>query len=178
MAVSAPDLTVANFTKDRGKTEPFFDHLHDVFALGETWRVIEVENADIACSTIHAGMITQVLGKEVLHLAPTAGRPLDDDADVILTMSRVIAARRLAVAVPADFLQAVRTPPLLVELGHRLDDTTRPACLRGARGEVTDPRRLRRWHLSGVKSHADCLQRASDIRTQCPHRGSNPGPTD
>jgi hypothetical protein len=93
--------------------------------------MIEVQDAQVAVSAIDTRMLAQIGREKLLRLDPALRRALDDDADVLLAVRRVIPTGCCPIAVAADLLESVRACGLSIELRAWLRLPTSAAHLLG-----------------------------------------------
>jgi hypothetical protein len=123
VAIAAPNVAFGDLLLERGDTEALLHDRHDVFTFGRAGAMVEIKDAEVGVPTVDARVLPEVPHQERLRLdSPTRG-PLDDGTHVPLSVAGVVRARRGAVAVSADLLQAIEARGLPVELGQSLPST-------------------------------------------------------
>ncbi|PKI89992.1 hypothetical protein CW368_11470 [Actinomycetales bacterium SN12] len=71
--------------------------------------MIEIEDTQIREAAVDTRMLSQIVGDETLGSETASVRALSDHADVMFSVLAVVLSGRCAVALSADFLEAVRS---------------------------------------------------------------------
>ena len=66
--------------------------------------MVEVQHTQIGDAAVDTRVLSEVRHQELLGLGPCPRRAFHDDADVMLTVQRVVPTRRLSIAVTAHLL--------------------------------------------------------------------------
>ncbi|MEW1963488.1 hypothetical protein AB0269_13610 [Microbacterium sp. NPDC077644] len=90
MAVATPYIAFRYLVRDRDETESIAHELHDAVSLVTAWPVIEIEDAHVCRSAVHARVCDQIPPDEVDALEALRIVASSDHRDVMFAILAVI----------------------------------------------------------------------------------------